>query len=214
MERISFAQILEKFGREPDFRFSATQEELDYDRENCGDMALEYVSYYRDQALGGCIAYGRYGDDEWVINPNSRYIIKKLMDVSLRRSQSSGKNPINAHIETSIMGDRSVIIHRKFGDHVVEQKYCTFHYHPHLTDNATTLNLATQMAQSLGHSGEVPQKPSENPLLGDIPVSISNLLIEISLKYGKTNESGQLLSGDEQCPLINAALLHTSNRNA
>ena len=79
-ESLTFAELVAKYNREPDLIVDTDLEAVGESRLD-DDIALRYAIYFNQKALGGCIVYGQYQEaDEWVVNPNLRYVVKHLSE--------------------------------------------------------------------------------------------------------------------------------------
>ncbi|MCZ4311045.1 hypothetical protein AB6D66_00580 [Vibrio pomeroyi] len=77
---LKFAEIVAKYEREPDLIVDTDLEAVGDNRLD-DDIALRYAIFFHKKALGGCIVYGQYQEaDEWVVNPNLRYVVKHLSE--------------------------------------------------------------------------------------------------------------------------------------
>lgn len=79
-ESLTFVELVAKYDREPDLIVDTDLKAVG-DHRLDDDIALRYAIYFHKKALGGCIVYGQYHEtDEWVVNPNLRYVVKHLSE--------------------------------------------------------------------------------------------------------------------------------------
>ena len=82
MHSQSFSDLKRRFGKDPDLILTPTSEEKRLSDEKLFDMANEYIVFMSDEATGGCVVYGRYGQDPeegWQANPSARWPLAEMI---------------------------------------------------------------------------------------------------------------------------------------
>lgn len=79
---LTIEEILKEEGKSPDYRLDSG----DYNPIKTDDVADEYLIFFNDEALGGCILYASYDKGRtWSVNPNLRFPVYFLLKKILKK---------------------------------------------------------------------------------------------------------------------------------